>query len=136
MDHFMKRANILIYRGQIELIYLHQAAGKVPFLRQPQDNRHIPRIKYSLMNNGVIRQVTKLPIDRHIAIQRDALQYLAFFIRAGLPTGCNEHLDPIFARLLNSFKGTGWDGARYGAGQGIVHITEHRFYHGLSLIML
>ena len=71
------------------------------------------RVKYIFMDNGVIRQVTQLPIDRHVAVQGDSAQYFSFFVRAGLPASRRKHLYPIFPRNPDRFQGACRDGARF-----------------------
>jgi len=68
------------------------------------------------MNNSVIRKITKLPVNRHITIQRDTMQYLPLFISSGVPASRSKNLDPVLARLLDRLQGAGWDGAGFRAG--------------------
>ena len=88
------------------------------------------------MDDGAVRQITKLPIDSHIAIQLNSVQYFAFFIGAGLSAGCGKDFYPIFTGNPDRLKGSGRDAARFGAGKGVIHITKDCFNHCSSLTLI
>ena len=136
MQHLMKSAHVFIHTGQIEPVGFGYAASKIHFPGKSQNERYLLGVKDDFVDNGVIRQVTNLPIDRHIAVQGNALQQFPFFIGTRLPAGRCKDPDSLLPCLMDRFQGARGNEARLRAGKRIVHITKYCFDHCLSLIVL